>query len=257
MIQPLRLETAFPARRLEPEEDLDSRSRLYAHVPLLVHVETVLGWQRGRVGPHRALALTGNIHVAELRAEIAFRGPSVNGSARTEEHRATAAILPPNFAMTIPLQYLPQPQVEDSDVWALTPSPEHLPWMEHYAGQLDGGPLTFDQHVPVDVTLDLTFTPDDCQSGRGALVDVAGELRFEQSTHMRILFRDPNHSTAPPLDDSDEAVLIVAGSRVPIPRQSVSSLTGRSPSMSVRVLEAGGREVCEEHWLGRPSWGLQ
>jgi len=198
------------------------------------------------------MALTGNLHLPGLRAEISF---FTGGNGNVAEHRASTTIVPAGFTMTIPLQFLPSPRPEESDVWALTPDPRRAPpWREHYAGQLDGNPLTFDQHVPIDVTVDLFVTPDDCQSGRGAQVDVAGELRFERSTHMRLLFRDPYQSTAPPSDDSDEAVLIVAGSRVPIPRQTVSSLSGQNAWMSVRVLEAGGRVICEETTLSRPTW---
>jgi len=104
------------------------------------------------------------------------------------------------------------------------------------------------------VTLDVTFTPEECQNGRGVNIDVAGELRFERSTHMRLLFRDPRQSTAPPSEsDSDEAVLIVTGSRVPIPRQTVSRVAGGNPSMTVRVVDAEGRVVCGEQALSSPQ----
>lgn len=251
MIQPLRHESAIPSLP-DGIGDLSSRTHLATRVPLLVHVETVLGWHRGNLRRHGSVALTGNIHLPELRAEISF---FTTGNGHAEEHRATATIVPPGFAMTIPLQYLPSPQPEESDVWALTPSPDRMPpWQEHYAGQLNGHPLTFDRHIPIDVTLDLHFTPDECQSGRGAQVDVAGELRFEDSIHMRVLFRDPEQSTAPPSIDSDEAILIVAGSRIPIMRQTVSSLAGRASWMSVRVREPGGSVLLDEPSLGQASW---
>jgi hypothetical protein len=249
MIHPLRHDSVSG---LESFDDLIPRGHLHAHASLLVHVEAVLGWQKGLTRRGHSIALTGNLHLPELRAELSFFSSAMG---QTKEHRAATTIVPAGFSMTIPLQFLPAPRPDESDVWALTPAPERTPpWQEHYAGQLDGQPLTFDQHVPIDVTIDLVATPDDCQSGRGAQVDVAGELRFESSTHMRVLFRDPYESTAPPSDDSDEAILIVAGSRVPIPRKTLSSLSGENPWMSLRVLEQGGRVICEDPMLGQPMW---
>jgi hypothetical protein len=226
-------------------------------------VEIVLNWKRVRVGRHRALAMTGTLRLPELRAQIAFRGSDgkgsgnghANGHGLSAEHRAVATIIPPRFTMVIPLQYLSMPGQDERDVWALTPAPDREPpWMEHYAGELEGDPLTFDQYVPVDVTLDITFAPEECQNGRGVSMDVAGELRFERPTHMRLLFRDPKQSTAPPSEsESDEAVLVVAGSRVPIPHQTVSSVAGANQSMTVRVVEADGRIVCLEQPLAGPT----
>jgi len=213
-----------------------------------------------RIGSHAALGLTGHLHLPELRAEIAFRSHSANGktngngSGHVEEHWATATIIPHHFTMSIPFQYLAPPAREECDVWALTPAADHdPPWIEHYAGTLQGEPLTFDQHIPVDAILDVTFTPRGGQAGREVIVDVAGNLRFERSIPMRLLFRDPERSMAPTSEsDRDEAVLIVAGTRIAIPRQTVSSLAGRNSWMTVRVMDAERRIVCVEQPLGGP-----
>jgi len=214
-------------------------------------METVLDRKRGRVGRHRGLALTGNLHFPELRAEIAFdaHDGNGNGNGRTDEYSATAAIIPPGFTMIIPLQVHALPARGECDVWALTPAPDRdPPWIERSAGELGSEPLWFDQYIPVDVTLDVSFTPQECHDGRGAMVDVAGELRFERPVHMRLLFRSPTQSTARPSDsDGDEVVLIAAGSRVPIPRQTVSTMATRNPHMTVRVIEADSRVVRVEH----------
>jgi len=67
---------------------------------------------------------------------------------------------------------------------------------------------------------------------------------------MGLLFRDPKHSIAPPsVSNANEMQLIVGEARVAIPRQTVSRPADRSASMSVRVVEAGGRVVCVEQAL--------
>ena len=115
--------------------------------------------------------------------------------------------------------------------------------MERYAGRLEGEPLTFDQYVPIEVTLDVTFTPEELWNGIGARVDVAGELRFERSMHMRLLFRDPHRSMGRPRSLTVRARFWSPAARVPIPRPIVSRLTGHDPWMSVRVVDAEGHVV--------------
>jgi len=263
MIQTIQHEAPSPTRE-SLDEIPDSRLRLHAPVSLLAHVETVLG--RGRDGRHHALALTGNIHLPELRAELTFGShPGLghgngngngNGNGHAKVHRSTATIVPRGFTMAIPLQYLALPaQGEGSDVWALTPEPDHdPPWMERYVGRLEREPLKHDRHVPVEVTLDVTFSPQERRDGCGESLEIAGELSFERPMHVRFLCRDQEQSMGPPLgSDSDEAVLIVAGFRTPIARQTVSSPGGRDLWMTVRIVEADGRVVCVEEPARRVS----
>jgi len=230
---------------------------LHASVSLLIHLETVLSGRRGRVDHDRGLTLAGNLHLPELRAEIAFRnhGGNGNGSGHVEEHRASATIVSHHFTMPIPLQHVAPPGHEESDIWMLTPGTDpDSTWVEHYAGQLQEEPLTFDRHIPVEATLDVTFTPEESQNGRGTRVDVAGELRFERSTRMRLRFRAPEQSKAPSLEsEGDEVALIAAGSRIAIPRQTVSSLAGRDSWMTVRVVDAERRVICVEQRLTGPA----
>jgi hypothetical protein len=222
---------------------------------LLVHVETVLNLQAGSAGSDRALSLTGNIHLPEVRAEIDFDGDKREGNGYAGERRATAVIIPRNLAMTIPPQRLSPPPSVRSDVWAWTPALAHdQPWMEHYAGRLDGEWFTFDLHVLVDATLDVVFTRVESANGGGAEVAFNGELRFAQPSHIRFQFRDPKQSSAPPsASECQEAVLIQAGARALIPRQSVTRLAGTHPWHAVRVVESGARVVCVEQPNGEPA----
>lgn len=237
-------------------EDPDSRVHLCAPVSLLVHLETMLGWQRGRVRHDRSLALTGSLHLPELRAEIGFCGHHGHGSGNghAEVQWQTASIIPQRATMPIPVHDLPMRAPEDSDVWALIPAPDHDPaWTEHYAGQLDGEPFRFDQHVRIDVTLDMTFTLEDESNGHEPKLAVAGELRFEP-LHMRFLLRDPEQAMGNTSEfDSGEAELIVAGARVPIRRQVLSRRLGPNRSMTVRVVEVEGRVVQLERSLTGPT----
>lgn len=222
---------------------------------LQVYVETVLNLQAGGPGSDRALSVTGNIHLPEVRAEIEFDQPDREGNGYAGERRATAVIVPRNLTMTIPPQRLAPPAPGRSDVWAWTPASDgDPPWMEHYAGRLDDQLLTFDQHVSVDATLDIAFTRVEPRNGNGAEVTFVGELRFEQPSHMRFQFRNPKPSTVPPAtSETHEAVLIHAGSRALIPRQSLSRLAGSLPWKSVRVAPTGPRVVCIEQPFVEPA----
>jgi len=104
----------------------------------------------------------------------------------------------------------------------------------------------------VRATLEACFMLEECQDGRGTKVDLAGELRFDDATHMRVLFRDPGRSVAPPSEaDSDETLLIAAGTRVPIDLQTVSGMVGPHPWISVQVVDDAGRPLIAESLLGR------
>lgn len=220
--------------------------RLHTSVSLLAHAETVLSERRGQVDSDRALTLAGSVHLPELRAEIAFdhHGGNGNGRGSVENHRAIATIVARHFTMPTPLQHFARRAREGTDVWMRTPAPEHDPtWIEHYVGQFQGEPLTLDLHIPVEVTLDVTFATEESQNG-GAKVHVTGELRFERSTCIRFLFRDPEQSMESLESDGDEAVLIAPGSRVAIPSQTIASMAGRSSWMTVRVVDAERRVLC-------------
>jgi len=257
MIQPIENETPFLPEGSRFEDRAGEGIHLVTPIFLMVHVETILGGPSVGVGEHPALALSGQLHLPELRAEIGFRSQDRTSPAsiHAQDHRATATIVPHRFKMAIPQQYLASPEKQESDIWALTPAMDRdPPWVEHYAGQLQEGPLTFDHHIPVDVTLDVHFAPELFENGRGAKVDITGELRFEHSTHVRLLFRDPDQRMAPSTgSDCGEAVWIVAGSRVPIARQTLSCLTGRDPSMALRVIDTDRDVVCIEQPLTGPA----
>jgi hypothetical protein len=157
--------------------------------------------------------------------------------------------------MAIPPQSLAMPARIGIDVWTLTPAPDHdPPWAEHYAGQLEDEPLEFDHYVPVEAGLDLTFLLGR-QDGRGATVEVEGTLRFERSVPMRFLFRGPRQSTGPlSQSDSQEVVLIPAGSGVLIARQNVERVAGTHPWLTVRLVDVGGRPVGVEESIGGSAW---
>jgi hypothetical protein len=226
-----------------------------------------VSWQPGRGGRPRALILMGNLRLPELRAEITFGSLNGHGNAKghvnrnghgngdgdgyAKEHRATAAIIPHRFTMATQLQHLPLPAREENDVWSLVPAVDGDPtWVERYAGRLGEEPLMLDRYIPLDMSLEVAFAPEERDSGHGTNLHVGGELSFERSVCIRLLFRDPKQSMTPPLESNvDEAELIVAGTRLSIPRQTVSRLAERSASMSVRVIETGGRVVCSEQPL--------
>jgi hypothetical protein len=232
----------------------DPRVRVHAPFSLLIHVEATLGRQPGEGLPQRPLALTGGLHLPELRGEIPIRRQEVlgHGNQLAGDRLAMATIIPRNLAMPIPLECLTSSAREGWDVWVLTPLADRdRPWIEHYAGQLQDEPIAFDLHVPVEATLDVTLTPTKCENGGGASVDVTGELRFERSTSVRLLFRDPERSMGPSSESKgEEVVLIPEGSRIAI-RETMSSPAGREAWMTVRVIEPLRRVVCVEQSLSR------
>jgi hypothetical protein len=253
LFQSIPHETRFPRTREHFEKVSEPGVRLHAPISLLAHLETEMSWQPGRVDRPRGLILMGNLHLPELRAEITFgrHNGHANGNGHSEKHRTSAAIIRHRFSMAIQLQHLAQPAQEEKDVWSSAPGPDHdLPWVERYAGRLGDEPLTIDRYVPVDMSLDVMFGREECKTGRTTNVHVTGELRFDRSVCMRLRFSDPKHSMASPRASGRDGVeLIVGGTRVSIPSQTVSGLADRSASMSVRVIETGGRLVCGEHPL--------
>ena len=231
----------------------DPSIRISTTLTLRVHAETVLGVQSGDVENGRWLAVTGNLHLPELRAEIEFfaHEGGGNGNGHAGELRATAVIVPRNFTMTVPVQRFALPPLDRNEVWASTHAPnQSRSWTERYAGKLDGELLTFDQYITVDPTLDVTFTRLDHRNGGGAEVEFAGELRFDRPSLMRLHFRCPKQSMAPASRfDGHQAMLMLAGAHALIPRQIVPRMTGSNAWKSVRVIEPGGRVVCVDQPL--------
>jgi hypothetical protein len=238
------------------EEKADPSVHLRASVSLLIHVETTLSPPSKPVGLDRRMALIGNLHLSELRAEFwtAHRGHD-HGIERSEERRAIAILVPHGFGMQTVPQSLAPPPSEECDLWARTPAAnQDPPWVEHYMGQLQGVPLTLDQHVLVEATIDVQFASLKSQNGQGASLQITGELTFERPTTMQFLFRDPHQSMAPSLESTGEEVtLIAAGSRLTIPSQIVPSMGGRHSSMTVRLLDAELRVVCVAHSVPNAS----
>lgn len=232
----------------------DPSVRLHASVSLLVHVEATLGRQPSGVVPPGPLAVTGNLHLPELRGEIPIRAREGlgNGNGQAEHRLATTTFIPRDLAMPIPVEGLASPVREGWDLWVLTPTADRdSPWIEHYAGLLQDQPLAFDLHVPVEATLDVTLTPEKYENGGRADVDVAGELRFERSTSLRLLFRDPDQSMALSSElHGNEVVLIAEGSHIAI-RQTMSCPAGREAWLAVRMIEAQSRVVHVEQLLPR------
>jgi len=263
MIDPLEYEGVFERPRGRFVENLEPSVHLDASVPLLVHAATVLGREPGRKRNWRAVTLKGDLHLPELRAEIVFddRGEDESGNGngrangRGEAPWAVATVIPHLSTVAIPLQYFAPPGREESDVWALTREPNQDPaWAEHYAGQLQEAPFTFHQHVMVDAIFDLTFTHQNCLNGRGAQVEVAGEVRFERSMRMRLLFRDPEQRMAIASElDGDQAEMVVAGTRVPLPHQTVSGLAGPRSRMTVRVIDDQHHLLCAARSFAEPE----
>jgi hypothetical protein len=236
------------------EDETTSLSiRVSTPLSLRVHAETVLSVQSGDVENGRSLAVMGNLHFPELRAEIEFFAPEGggNGNGHTGELRARAMIVPRNFTMTVPVQRFALPALDRSEVWASTHTPnQDPPWTERYAGRLDGELLTFDQYITVAPTLDITFTRRESRNGGGAEMEFAGELRFDRPSPMRLQFRHPKQSTAPASrSDGHQAMLMLAGARALIPRQILPRMTGSNVWKSVRVIEVGGRVVCHDQPL--------
>ena len=228
------------------EKTSDPSVRLHTSVSLLAHAETVLSERRESVDGDRTLTLSGNLHLPELRAEIAFHhhGGNGNGRGSHENHRAIATIVARHYTMPTPLQHLAPPAREGNDVWMRTPAPERDPtWIEHYVGQFQGEPLTLDLHIPVEVTLDVTFAPEESKNGE-TKVHVTGALSFERSTSIRFLFREPEDSMESWESDGEAAVLIVPGSRIAVPSQTIASMAGRNSRMAVRVVDAERRVLC-------------
>ena len=229
-----------------------SMVRVYTQLPLLVQVDTMLSWKNGGLGRRPALALTGAIHLLELKAEIVFRKRRDDELDSPDAHRARAVIVPLGFEMPLVIQHFGRPAPEENDAWVLTRDlTGERPWVEHYAGRIEKHPLTFDLHVPALATLDAWFTPQESQGGRETKVELMGELRFDQNTNIRLLFRNPALPTTPPPQQGGEAAVIAAGTRIPVNRQAVSGAIGPNPWISMRVLEEGGRVVCNERPLGR------
>ena len=263
MFQPMQQEAAFPRVR-ERLENPSPSVHLQTSVPLLLHAETVLGREEGK-GNDRAVTLNGDLHLPELRAEIGFEdgqgridakgSRAIDSDGPGVDSWAVATIVPHLFTLAIPLQYFAPPAREESDVWALTREPSLDPgWVEHYAGQLQEAPFTFHQHVQVDTGFDLTFTLQECMDGRGAQVEVAGELRFERPLKVRLLYRDPEQSMSIPSEiGGDHVEVVVAGTRVPIPPQTVSGLAARRSGMTVRIIDAEDRVVCVARSLAGPA----
>jgi hypothetical protein len=234
---------------------------LQAPISTVVHVETVLGRQHGEAVHRHSLAVAGNLHLPELRCEIAIRGHARLGNANGpgEERRATATIIRRNFQVPVPLQCLESLPREGRDLWVLTPTADRDPrWIEHYAGQLDGEPLTFDYHVPVEAALDLSFTTGGSENGGWSNVEVSGELRFVQPTRIRLRFRDSRQTMAPSSDsEGEEVLLITPGSGVPI-RQTMPSPTGCDEWLTVRVIEAETQVIrVEQRLSGSPALGRE
>jgi len=223
----------------------DPSIRWSTPLSLRVHAETVLGVQSGAVENGRSLVVEGNLHLPELRAEIEFFAAdgNGNGNGHAGELRATAVIVPRNYTMTVPVQRLVPPAPDRKDVWASTHAlDQDPPWTERYAGRLGDGLLTFDQYITVDPTLDITFTRREGANGAGVELEFAGELRFDRPSSMRLQFRCSKQSTMPASGSVEhEAMLMLAGARILIPRQVVPRRVSHNPWKSVRVIEAGGR----------------
>ena len=222
----------------------------------IVHVEMVLSRHSGRVAQPRPVAVAGSLHIPELRCEIAIRGlTKLGGQDRLGEERlASAEIVARNAVMALPPQRLDSRSDGRGDLWVMTPAPGcDPPWTEHYAGRLDGGPVIFDCHVPVDTILDLALTPDVHETGSWSNVEVSGELSFPGSTRLRLAFRAPEHPAAPASESQrDEVVLIPAGTGLAI-RQTMPSPAGRDAWLSLRILEPERRIVHAERDLSGPA----
>jgi hypothetical protein len=254
-IHPLPQEPFLVAIGGDPRDIGDPEVHLHASIALRLHVEAGLGWQDGRAGQPRSLILAMSVHLRELHAEITFLSDDENGhgSEHDGKRRAVAAIIPPRYTIKTPIQHFAPPAKGASDVWVSTPAPEcDPPWVEQYVGQLERETLTFDQHLSVPVTMDVAFTSDERQGG-GAELAMVGELRFEQAVRVQLLFRDPGQSTSlSSASDSGEVVMVGAGSRVLIPRQTLSGMADRDARMIACVIEPDGWVVCAEHELALP-----
>lgn len=229
-----------------------SKARLLTELPIIVHVRAALTTKRGWSAGPGTLALTGVVHLPALSAEFLFRKGPERNPPPDPVHRATAAIVTAGHAISIPPQRLPFTPRPESELSVRVSDPARQPpWAEHLVGRCSGLPLAFDRHLPVRGTLSAVLTPEEFADGRRTRVEIGGELRFERGLIGRFNLRDVGDKPTPPTEsDAGEAVLLPAGTAVPIGRHTVWGLAGPNPWISLRIV-AGGTPLGEEHQLGR------
>jgi len=229
-----------------------STIRLSEPTTFRVHVGATVAWRRGRAD-RRQLDICGRAHLPELRADVRFSRARGRDSGPREEQRASVTLVPFGAELAIPAQSLDTAPPETSDLWVLTPEPSREPpWLERYAGNFQDRLLVIEEHVPVTATLGASIRTDALPSGRGATIEITGELIFERDVCVRLLVRDPGHPNALPSEsESGEVVLISAGTRVPIARQTVSGMVGDNPWIALSVVDQCGSTLIPERALGQ------
>jgi hypothetical protein len=229
-----------------------SKIRFLKQLPIDLQARITLERHRGHFERPNMVGLKGDARVLGLKAEVVFRmdhGPV----AGLQEQRAAVELLPMGHTFAICAQSALLAMPKDSDLWVLTPDPSRRPpWHHQHAGTCNFKLLNVHRNIPVEATIDLTFVPVEARNGHQAGVEMSGEIRFERDVRMRLMLHESLLAEAPaPEFESVELTLLPAGSFWTIDRRSVSGDVGPNPWISVRVLEAGRRPLCDEQTLGR------
>jgi hypothetical protein len=230
-----------------------STARLFKDIPVLVHVRATFtprwGWSV-RPGP---LALSGTVELPGLSAEFLFREHPETELPPGATNRATATIVKPGHAIPIPAQRLSMAPRDESELWVRFSDPTQRPlWTEHRVGRCTSRPLAFDCHLTAQGSLHAFVTPDESADGHGTKVEITGQLRFEHGLNMRLMLRDVGYTPSAAAEyEACEATLLPRGTIVQLAKQGAWASAGPRPWISLRVLEAGGRVVGDEHRLGR------
>lgn len=227
-----------------------STVRMYVPLQFPVRSEIIARDRSGPLHRRQCLDIMGWSYLPELRLEFVFRRHE-HGKEDPADQWGMATVVPPGFRLPIPGQSIDRVDPERRDLWVMTTeSKRQPPWLEHYAGACGQHALTFARPLQTQATLDVSCQCEESQDSQGTKVDVWGNVTFERPTSMRLMLRNGDQTNSSAVMDGKEMVVIPAGARIPVERQSVTVAVGRRPWISMRVSDAEGRVLCPEHTLG-------
>lgn len=230
-----------------------STVRMSAALPMIVHLVGNLCRQDDGRAREKGLTLTGRLDTRGLAAEMIFRYQYDHASGIAEEQSADAVVLPADLGIPIPTQTIPLARPHGMDLW-VTMEGASAPsgGTARYVGHGDDEVLALDQYLPVQATLEASFTPHEVGNRRTTRVEIVSKLRFERDASIGIELREPGNSEGRAhASESHPAVLIPGGSEIPLITQRVIGTVGPNPWIIARIVEVKGRAVHHERLLGR------
>ncbi len=216
-------------------------------IPAIVNAKINSTGCNNKRGPE--VTLDGEIVLGGLQLELIFKNNAKGTHTTTVQSTRTVVLVPFGGAITIPKQPVRGGVGGNPHIWIqFHDGAGNNLTEEFYLGRcVQGLSISPDLLLAALAVADLEISG--CSNKGGPFINVSGEITLS-GLHARFTFRN-NLKGTHTAEETRDVAIILAGSKITIPKQPVRGGAGGNPIICVQFLDGDGEPIGEPVTLGR------